>query len=147
MDTLDEMVDMLVAFLRMKPPRGPNLCAIGNGGGASVLATDAWSSAGFALPPVPPALKAALDDTAMNKAGMILHNPLDFSMAGYTGFFFDVVKRMIAHEDFVDLGIIHNPSGHGARRGCCRVEAGGVCRAPRGSGRQAGPPGGRLVPR
>jgi hypothetical protein len=86
----------------------------GAAGGASVLATDAWASAGFVLPPVPAQLTAVLDDEAINQAGMILHNPLDFSMAGYTGFFFDVVKRMIAHEDFVDLGMIHNPSGHGA---------------------------------
>ncbi len=113
-NSAEEMVDSMVTFVMLPLPLGRRVGIFGAAGGASVLATDAWSSAGFVLPPVPPQLKAALDDTAMNQAGMILHNPLDFSMAGYTGFFFDVVKRMIADEHFVDLGIIHNPSGHGA---------------------------------
>jgi hypothetical protein len=110
----EEMVDLMVAFAMLPVPRGRRIGLFGAAGGASVLATDAWSSAGFVLPPVPPELKATLDDAALNQAGMILHNPLDFSMAGYTGFFFDVVRQMVAHEAFVDLGIIHNPSGHGA---------------------------------
>jgi acyl-CoA synthetase (NDP forming) len=113
-NSAEEMVDVMVAFAMLPVPRGRRIGIFGAAGGASVLATDAWSSAGFTLPPVPPELKATLDNAALNQAGMILHNPLDFSMAGYTEFFFDVVKRMIAHEGFVDLGIIHNPSGHGA---------------------------------
>jgi len=110
----EEMVDAMLTFSMLPVPRGRRVGIFGAAGGASVLATDAWSSAGFVLPPVPPELKATLDDAALNQAGMMLHNPLDFSMAGYTEFFFDVVKRMVAHEAFVDLGIIHNPSGHGA---------------------------------
>jgi acyl-CoA synthetase (NDP forming) len=113
-NSAEEMVDAMVTFGLLPVPRGRRVGIFGAAGGASVLATDAWASAGFVLPPVPPQLRAVLDGEAMNQAGMILHNPLDFSMAGYTGFFFDVVKRMIAHEDFVDLGMIHNPSGHGA---------------------------------
>jgi acyl-CoA synthetase (NDP forming) len=113
-NSAEEMVDAMVTFAMLPVPRGRRVGIFGAAGGASVLATDAWASAGFVLPPVPPQLRAVLDGEAMNQAGMILHNPLDFSMAGYTGFFFDVVKRMIAHEDFVDLGMIHNPSGHGA---------------------------------
>ncbi|OGO01734.1 MAG: hypothetical protein A2Y72_02900 [Chloroflexi bacterium RBG_13_53_26] len=113
-NSAEEMVDAMVTFSMLRVPRGRRVGIFGAAGGASVLATDAWAGAGFMLPPVPTELRAALDDGAMNQAGMILHNPLDFSMAGYTGFFFDVVKKMIAHEDFVDVGMIHNPSGHGA---------------------------------
>lgn len=113
-NSAEEMVDLMVAFAMLPVPRGRRIGLFGAAGGASVLATDAWSSAGFVLPPVPRELRATLDDAALNQAGMILHNPLDFSMAGYTAFFFDVVRKMVAHEAFVDLGIIHNPSGHGA---------------------------------
>lgn len=110
----EAMVDAMLTFSMLPVPRGRKVGIFGAAGGASVLATDVWASAGFVLPTVPPELRSAFDAAAMNQAGMILHNPLDFSMAGYTGFFFDVVKKMIAHDGFIDLGVIHNPSGHGA---------------------------------
>ena len=44
--SIEEMVDMLVALLRVKPPKGMNVCAIGHGGGASVMATDELSAIG-----------------------------------------------------------------------------------------------------
>lgn len=113
-NSAEGMVDAMVTFAMLPVPQGRRVGIFGAAGGASVLATDAWASSGFVLPPPPPELRAVLDDTAINQAGMILHNPLDFSMVGYTDLFFDVVKKMIAHEGFVDLGIIHNPSGHGA---------------------------------
>jgi len=113
-NSAEGMVDAMVTFAMLPVPQGRRVGIFGAAGGASVLATDAWASTGFVLPPPPPELRAVLDDTAVNQAGMILHNPLDFSMVGYTALFFDVVKKMIACEGFIDLGIIHNPSGHGA---------------------------------
>jgi acyl-CoA synthetase (NDP forming) len=80
----EDMVDTMVAFSLLPPPRGRRVGIFGAAGGASVLATDVWAGAGFVLPPVPPQLRVALDDAALNEAGMMLHNPLDFSMAGYT---------------------------------------------------------------
>ncbi len=110
----EDMVDTMLAFSMLTPPRGRRVGIFGAAGGASVLATDAWSGAGFVLPPVPPPLRAAFDKAVLNQAGMMLHNPLDFSMSGYTDVFYSVVKRMMAEDDFVDLAVIHNPSGHGA---------------------------------
>ena len=55
--TVEEMVDMLVALLRMKPPQGLNTCVVGNGSGASVLATDEFERAGFRLPSMPPEIR------------------------------------------------------------------------------------------
>ncbi len=74
--TPDELVDMIVAFTYMKAPQGRNALVFGNGGGASVLATDACASAGFKLPPLPDVIRQQLRN-AMGEAGNILGNPVD----------------------------------------------------------------------
>ena len=76
--SVGELVDMLVAILRMRPPRGPSLCAVGNGGGASVLATDEFEKAGFKLPPVPPEVKERFRPL-VPPAGSMTRNPIDAS--------------------------------------------------------------------
>ena len=76
--TVDEMVDMLVALLRMKPPEGFNTCAIGNGGGASLLASDELERAGFRLPTVPPEMREKLKGV-IPLAGSMIRNPFDAS--------------------------------------------------------------------
>lgn len=76
--TVDELVDMLVALLRMKPPRGLNVCAIGNGGGASLLATDELERAGFRLPALPDYLREKIKKL-VPVAGSMLRNPFDAS--------------------------------------------------------------------
>ena len=74
--TVDEMVDMLVALLRMKPPQGRNTCVVGNGGGASVLATDEFERAGFVLPNIPPNIRNRAK-ALIPLAGSMLRNPMD----------------------------------------------------------------------
>jgi len=74
--SVEEMVDVLVALLRMRPPRGPNTCAAGNGGGASVLATDECERAGLRLLPIPPEIRDRLK-TFIPLAGSMLRNPID----------------------------------------------------------------------
>lgn len=110
----EDMVDTMVAFSMLRRPAGRRVGIFGAAGGASVLATDAWASTGFVLPQVPGHLRSTFDEAVLNQAGMILHNPLDFSMSGYTDVFYTVVRKMMAERDFVDLAVIHNPSGHGA---------------------------------
>ncbi|OGO02602.1 MAG: hypothetical protein A2Y72_04405 [Chloroflexi bacterium RBG_13_53_26] len=74
--SVDEMVDMLVALLRMVPPRGFNACAVGNGGGASLLATDEMERVGFRLPPIPPDIRECFKGL-VPLAGSMLRNPID----------------------------------------------------------------------
>ncbi len=76
--TVGELVDMLVALLRMKPPRGLNTCAVGNGGGASLLATDELERAGLRLPPIPPHIRERLKEL-IPLAGSMIRNPFDAS--------------------------------------------------------------------
>jgi acyl-CoA synthetase (NDP forming) len=74
--SVDEMVDMLVALLRMSPPQGLNACAVGNGGGASLLGTDELERAGFRLPPIPADIRDRIKEL-VPLAGSMLRNPID----------------------------------------------------------------------
>jgi len=76
--SVGEMVDMLVAILHMKPPRGRNLCAVGNGGGGSVLTTDEFERAGFKLPRIPPDVRDRIRKL-VPPAGSMTRNPVDAS--------------------------------------------------------------------
>ena len=74
--SIEEMVDMLVALLRMTPPGGRNTCIIGNGGGASVMATDEMERAGLRVAPMPPEIREKLKEF-IDLANSMLRNPID----------------------------------------------------------------------
>ncbi len=67
---------MLVALLRLEPPRGLNACVVGVGGGASVLATDELETAGLKLPPIPVSIQERMQQI-IPLAGGMLRNPID----------------------------------------------------------------------
>lgn len=73
---IDEMVDMLVALLNMKPPKGSRTCVIGNGGGASVMATDEIEAAGLKMAKMPEEIRQRLKEF-IDMANSMLRNPLD----------------------------------------------------------------------
>ena len=74
--SIEEMVDMLVALLRMTPPKGPNTCVIGTGGGASVMATDEIERAGLRMARMPPEIREKLKEF-IDLANSMLRNPID----------------------------------------------------------------------
>jgi acyl-CoA synthetase (NDP forming) len=81
-NSIEEMADMLMALLRMKPPRGLNTCVVGVGGGASVLATDELEKAGLKLPPIPVSIQKRMQQI-IPPAGGMLRNPIDaFPLTG-----------------------------------------------------------------
>ena len=73
---IEEMVDMLVALLRMTPPKGRNTCIIGNGGGASVMATDEIERAGLRVATMPLEIREKLKEF-IDLANSMLRNPID----------------------------------------------------------------------
>ncbi|MDM7998618.1 MAG: CoA-binding protein [Dehalococcoidia bacterium] len=78
-DTLDEMVDMMVTFRFMPvPPRGKRIATMGVGGGVSVLATDECHNAGFLMAPLDEAVRRDLTRNVASDAGAMLSNPVDF---------------------------------------------------------------------
>jgi len=74
--TVEEMVDMLMALLRVKPPRGLNVCAVGNGGGSSVMTTDVCEQAGLRMIPLPAGIRDRLK-AFIPLEGSMLRNPID----------------------------------------------------------------------
>jgi acyl-CoA synthetase (NDP forming) len=87
--SIEEMVDMLVALLRVRPFTGLNVCVIGHGGGASVMATDEMSRAGFRLIPIPEQVRSGLKEF-VDLANSMLRNPLDLG----TGFVPDSMQMI-----------------------------------------------------
>jgi acyl-CoA synthetase (NDP forming) len=87
--SIEEMVDMLVALLRVRPFTGLNVCVIGHGGGASVMATDEMSRAGFRLPSIPEEIRSGLKEF-VDLANSMLRNPLDLG----TGFVPDSMQMI-----------------------------------------------------
>lgn len=111
---LEELVDMLVTLSFLPNPQGRKVGIFGGGGGASVLATDDWASAGFVLPPLPHEVREEIRSLVTTEAGLILQNPLDLSSFAYSEGFYDLVKKLLNYEGFVDLSIIHIGFGQAA---------------------------------
>ena len=77
-DTLDRFLDTLLAFQCLTPRTSPSEAVVlfGNGGGTSVLATDAFSRAGFTVPALKGDVLARLE--ALNlPPGSSVANPID----------------------------------------------------------------------
>ncbi|MHC4341125.1 MAG: hypothetical protein ACYSX0_13055, partial [Planctomycetota bacterium] len=76
-DSLDEMIDVLVALRFGTPlPRGRGVAVFGGGGGPSVLASDEIADAGLELPRLSPEVQAELG-RYLPVDGSILSNPVD----------------------------------------------------------------------
>jgi acyl-CoA synthetase (NDP forming) len=75
-NSVEDMIDALVALLQVKRPRGLNACVVGVGGGASVIATDELEKAGLKLPPVPASIQERIQQI-IPPAGGMLRNPID----------------------------------------------------------------------
>jgi acyl-CoA synthetase (NDP forming) len=78
-NNLNELADLLLAFLYLSVPEGRNVGIIGIGGGASVQAADDCNAVGLFVPPLPQETKAELKKFTP-KAGTSINNPIDSSM-------------------------------------------------------------------
>ena len=78
-ETLDEYVDILLAFQMLTPRAAKpteNIVLFGNGGGISVMATDIFSSVGLSVPAFSDAARQPLDDLNL-PPGTSINNPID----------------------------------------------------------------------
>jgi acyl-CoA synthetase (NDP forming) len=103
---IDECVDIALALLLMKSPRGRRAAVIGFGGGATVQAADDCCGAGLVLPSLPETIKWELKKFT-RLAGNIFRNPLDMS---------DIINippemghavRVVGNWTGIDLLILH----------------------------------------
>jgi acyl-CoA synthetase (NDP forming) len=74
--SLEDLVDMGVAFRFLRPPKGRGVAIIVVGGGSSVLAADAAERAGLKVPPLSEDVQAQLREFTPI-AGTSIRNPLD----------------------------------------------------------------------
>ena len=79
-DTIDEVIDVLVTSLFMPLLKGRNAVLVGAGGGASVLITDEFEKRGLRVPGLPQEITSQIREFTP-AAGNILRNPVDYSQA------------------------------------------------------------------
>lgn len=78
--SMEELIDLIVAFYFLPPVTGTSVGVAGGGGGKAVLSADEWEEVGFTLPPLP--------DDIVNRVKSVLpelwwgwiRNPLDVSI-------------------------------------------------------------------
>jgi len=103
--SVEEIIDMVLPFTFMSPPKGKNTAIIGIGGGASVLAADGCSNAGLTVPRLPSEIRQRLEDIYTSEAGGSFKNPVD--MYWQRPDLFQRAIEVVADCDQIDLLIIH----------------------------------------
>ncbi len=83
-DTAEELIDMLIAFDRMKPGAGRRLAMVGAGGARSVLTADLCEELGLSVPPLPADVERKVAERAPDLAGWVT-NPVDQSILAGSG--------------------------------------------------------------
>ncbi len=76
-DSLDELIDVLVTLLFMPLPRGRNVALFCTGGGPSVIKTDEFERRGLRVPSLPQETVSQIREYTP-AAGTILRNPVDY---------------------------------------------------------------------
>ncbi|OGP51473.1 MAG: hypothetical protein A2Y79_08130 [Deltaproteobacteria bacterium RBG_13_43_22] len=103
--SLEEMAEMAMSFLYMKPPKGKRVAVMGLGGGTSVAAADTCSREGLDVPPLSQGTQNELKKF-ISLAGASIRNPLD------TGLVFRNVANLaremesVAADPMIDMLIV-----------------------------------------
>jgi len=77
--TIDDMVDVTVAFSQLPPIKGFKLGTGGGGGGNCALYSDEWEENGFTLPPLPQEIRQEFKRRG-SEAWDWMNNPADYSI-------------------------------------------------------------------
>jgi acyl-CoA synthetase (NDP forming) len=110
-ESLDEVVDMAVTFQFVKKLGGPNICVVGGGGGASVMAADDLDAAGLKVPTLLPETQEALAKVT-HEAGTSIRNPIDTtSMFEDQGF--EATLAPVGEARNIDAILYHTSFGFG----------------------------------
>ena len=95
-DSLNELIDMLVAFRLAGPANGPRVAVLGGAGGETVETADLCHEAGLDVAPLPQELREALRDK-LPHAWDWVGNPVDGSILGWgRSEALDVIRLMAA---------------------------------------------------
>lgn len=112
-ESLEELVDMAVAFSFVMPPAGRGVAVVGAGGGTSVLAADMIDAAGLEVPVLPEEVQEELRRFTP-VAGTSIRNPLDM-MGIFQPEQFATTLRLAAQPDSIHAVLFHTGFGWGRR--------------------------------
>ena len=105
---LEELIDMVVTFTRLRLPSGRRTSIVGIGGGGAVVSADDCTDAGLVVPPFPKEVQDELRQlTTSGGIGMGLSNPVDLSDQGWD-IIYDCAKEILDC-DGIDLLIVQLP--------------------------------------
>ena len=104
---MEELIDILVTFSFLKPPRGCNVALVDVGGGGSVLGADECERAGLSLPRLPLETSRKLKKI-LPEAGTGLHNPVDCpAMHRWSGHDLFQTLKLVSGWENIDLLLGH----------------------------------------
>jgi acyl-CoA synthetase (NDP forming) len=101
-DTIEELIDLAVAFRFLPPIRGKRVGVAGGAGGASVLAADECERAGLEVIPLPPEFREEMRNRGISIWDW-LSNPADMSIRESDDFSMAVIMEMMAKNPNFDL--------------------------------------------
>ncbi len=110
-ESMEELVDAAITFQFVKRVTGPNVCIVGGGGGASVLAADDLDAVGLKVPTLLPETQEQLAKVT-HEAGTSIRNPIDTtSMFEEKGF--EATLMPVAEATNIDVILYHTGFGFG----------------------------------
>jgi len=114
--SLDDLIDMLVAFRNAGPAKGPRVGVLGGAGGGTVEAADLCQEAGLELAPMPQHIRDDLREKVPHAWDWV-GNPIDGSIVGWGSFnALDIIEMMAASPAY-DAIIANTHVEHALRRG------------------------------
>lgn len=104
---LDELVDLVLAFVYLSPPQGRRAGVVGMGGGRSVLSADDCESDGLIVPPFPSEVRQGLREFTP-EAGTSVRNPIDSSpVVALNIQYFSRTLELVARSEVIDFLIAY----------------------------------------
>lgn len=109
-NSLEEIIDVVLAFLYLKPPRGKRTLLLAGGGGNSVAFADICGRQGLETPPLSEKTRIELNEF-IRLAGNSTRNPLDVWMVQREAQLYRRVMEIALADPAVDLAIVDRVVG------------------------------------
>jgi len=109
-NSLEEIIDVVLAFMYLKPCRGKQTLLLGGGGGNSVAFADICSRQGLEIPPLSEKTREELN-AFIRLAGNSTRNPLDLWMIQRDVPLYRKVMEIVMADPAIDLAIVDRVVG------------------------------------